>query len=95
MEDLDPDDPLAGLASPVFRRLVLRAARSIVLAAVAFWLSVGQIYVDYSDWRLSLLVLVIASMGRFQWIAGALVLWLLALYVAPPELVAAMKAAMG
>lgn len=89
-DPLDPDELWA-----LIKRLGLRVARSGVLSLIAIWLSWAQAYADYSEWRLGLLVFVLGALNRFQWIAGVLVLWLLMLYLVPPEMVAWLKAMRG
>jgi hypothetical protein len=75
------------------KQTALRLVRSAILMLVATWLSIEQGWFDYSEWRIALLVFLLGALNRFQWIAGVLVLWLVALYLVPPQMVAALKAA--
>lgn len=77
------------------KALALRVIRSGALSVVAFWLSWAQPYADYSEFQIALLVFLLGALNRFQWLAGVLVLWLLMLYLAPPEMVAWFKAMRG
>ena len=75
--------------------LVLRASRALALAAVAVWLAASQPHADYHEIAIGILVLILGSLNRFNWLAGVVVLWMLSLYLVTPEMVAGLKAMRG
>lgn len=65
--------------------------RGMLLTAVALSLSHAQGYASYSGWMLAWLIMSTSIFSRFLWIPCAIIGWLIALYLLPPEVVSWVK----
>lgn len=80
-------EELYGAARP----LVLKLARSILLATLAAWLVGAQRHAEYSGFAVFMIVFLLSVINRYHWVAGLLITWLMALYFVTPEMVAGLK----
>lgn len=71
--------------------LAAKAARSALVVCVAVWLAWAQRYTTYSLVGVGALAFAFSVFNRYVWVSGILLVWLMALYLAPPEMVAAIK----
>lgn len=73
------------------KMLAARLMRSGILAAAAVVFCQAQRHADYSVWLVGLTVLVIGSLSRYDWLALAIVVFMMALYFVTPEMVVGLK----
>lgn len=67
---------------------VFSGLRGLILGLLGVVLSAYQGHVEYSAWLIFALIFIASIFNRYSWIAGLILVWLLALYLAPPKMVA-------
>jgi hypothetical protein len=67
---------------------VFSALRGLILGLLGVVLSAYQGHVEYSAWLIFALIFVASAFNRYNWIAAFILAWLLALYLAPPKMIA-------
>ena len=73
----------AALLSRIFALL-----RGAVLGLLGVVLSKYQGHAEYSGWMIFSIIFVVTTFNRFNWIAAVIIVWLLMLYFATPQMVA-------